>query len=413
MAGAKGRGNLVAGLDIGTSKIAAMIGEVGENGRIALLGVGTNVSRGLKRGVVIDVESTVASIRNVVVEAETMAGRTIRSVCVGIAGAHIAGRCSLGVAAIRDGEVAPRDMARANEAARAVPVGADRRVLHTLPQTYIVDERDRTHDPLGMSGVRLESRVYIVTGAMNAFQNIVNCVHRSGLEVDDIVLEQLASSQSVLTDDEKDSGVCLVDIGGGTTDMAIFCNGVVRHVAVIPIAGAQVTSDIALGLRTSISHAEEIKLRYGCARVEDTSAHETIEVPVLGDRPPRRCPRRDLAEVIGPRCQELLELVREQIRAVNLEGSLPAGIVLTGGSARLEGLLRMAEDVFGMPVRLGCPDAVTGLEDRLASPVYATAAGLLMFASPEAAHHPGGVRLRPPRRLFGRMREWVHSGQYQ
>ena len=399
--------SLIAGLDIGTTKVVALVGEVPDGGKVELLGIGSHSSNGLKRGVVVDIESTIDSIRHAVEEAEMMAGQPVRSVYVGIAGAHVRSLNSHGIVAIREGEVSSGDIERVIDAARAVPIPADQKVLHILPQEFLVDDQDGIREPIGMSGVRLESKVHIVTGAASASQNVVKCVHRCGLEVDDVVLEQLASSQAVLMDDEKDLGVCLVDIGGGTTDVALFSGGAIRHTAVIPIAGAQVTNDIALALRTPIPHAEEIKIQYGCARAYNTTEDETIQVPALGDRPPRRLPRRALAEVVEPRCEELLGLVRDQIRRAGLEG-VAGGVVLTGGSARLEGLIEMAEEVFEMPVRLGHPSSVSGLGDVIRNPVYATAVGLLTLD--HAAHgHRAGAETNGLRGAFGRMRGWFQG----
>ena len=401
------RKSLIAGLDIGTSKVVALVGDVSESGEVQLLGIGSDQSRGLKRGVVVDIENTVKCIRHAVEEAEVMAGQPIRSVYVGVAGGHIRSLNSQGIVAIRDGEVSTGDIERVIDAARAVPISADQKVLHILPQEFIVDDQDGIREPVGMSGVRLEAQVHIVTGAASASQNIIKCVHRCGLDVDDIVLEQLASSQAVLMDDEKDLGVCLVDIGGGTTDIALFGGGAIRHTAVIPIAGAQVTNDIALALRTPIPHAEEIKIQYGCARAGFTSEDETIQVPALGDRPSRRLPRRALAEVVEPRCEELLGLVRDHIRGTGL-GEVAGGVVLTGGSARMEGLVEMAEELFDMPVRLGHPNSVTGIGDVIRNPVYATAVGLLTMDHESHNHRPD-PETNGLRRIVGRMRGWIHG----
>lgn len=402
-----GKKNLIAGLDIGTSKIVALVGDMSDSGKIELLGIGSHSSRGLKRGVVVDIENTIESIRHAVEEAEVMAGQPIRSVYVGLAGGHIRSLNSHGIVAIRNGEVSADDMERVIDAARAVPIPADQKVLHILPQEFVVDDQDGIREPIGMSGVRLESKVHIVTGAASASQNIVKCVHRCGLDVEDIVLEQLASSQAVLMDDEKELGVCLVDIGGGTTGIALFGGGAIRHTAVIPIAGAQVTNDIALALRTPIPHAEEIKIQYGCARAKYTTDDETIQVPALGDRPPRRLARKALAEVVEPRCEELLRLVRDQIRRSGLEG-VAGGVVLTGGSARMEGLVEMGEEVFEMPVRLGHPNSVSGLGDVIRNPVYATAVGLLTLDH-ESYRHRASAETNGLRGAFGRMRGWIQG----
>ncbi len=401
--------NFIAGLDVGTSKVVALIGEVVDGGKVELLGIGTQASRGMKRGVVVDIENTIESIRRAVEEAEVMAGQPIRSVFVGVAGSHVQSLNSHGIVAIRDREVSAGDVERAIDAARAVALPADQQVLHVLPQEFIVDSQDGIREPVGMSGVRLETRVHIVTGAVSASRNVVKCVHRCGLDVDDLVLEQLASSQAVLEDDEKDLGVCLVDIGGGTTDIALFGGGAIRHSAVIPIAGDQVTNDIALALRTPIPHAEEIKIRYGCARAHLTGDDETIEVPALGDRPPRRLARRALAEVVEPRCEELLRLVRDEIRRSGLADTVAGGVVLTGGSARIEGLVELAEELFDMPVRIGHPNSVSGLGDVIRNPVYATVVGLLTFDREALRHRTGGAERNGLRRALGRVRGWIQG----
>lgn len=400
--------SLIAGLDIGTSKVVALVGETSEDGKVDLLGIGSHSSQGLKRGVVVDIENTIESIRSAVEEAEVMAGQSIRSVYVGLAGGHVRSLNSHGIVAIRDGEVSPGDIERVIDAARAVPIPADQKVLHILPQEFIVDDQDGIREPIGMSGVRLESLVHIVTGAVSASQNVVKCVHRCGLDVDEVVLQQLASSQAVLTDDEKNLGVGLIDIGGGTTDLALFGGGAVRHTAVIPIAGAQVTNDIALALRTPIPHAEEIKIQYGCARAADTADDETIQVPALGDRPPRRLPRKALAEVVEPRCRELLGVVRDHVRRTGFEG-VAGGLVLTGGGARMEGLVEMAEEVLDMPVRLGLPNSVTGLGDVIRNPVYATAVGLLTLDHEAHGGHRANVETNGLRGALGRVRGWIQG----
>ena len=347
--------NLLVGLDIGTSKVVAIVGEVMADGTIEVVGIGSHPSRGLKKGVVVNIESTVHSIQRAVEEAELMAGCQIHSVYAGIAGSHIRSLNSHGIVAIKDKEVLPGDVERVIDAARAVAIPADQKILHILPQEFLIDNQEGIREPVGMSGVRLEAKVHMVTGAVSAAQNIIKCVRRCGLEVDDIILEQLASSYSVLTEDEKDLGVCLVDIGGGTTDIAVFTEGSIRHTAVIPIAGDQVTNDIAVALRTPTQFAEEIKIKYACALTQMASADENIEVPSVGDRPPRRLARHTLAEVVEPRYEELLSLVQAELRRSGFEDLVAAGIVLTGGSSKIEGLVELAEEVFHMPVRLGVP----------------------------------------------------------
>ena len=371
--------NLLVGLDLGTSKVVAIVGEVMADGTIEVVGIGSHPSRGLKKGVVVNIESTVHSIQRAVEEAELMAGCQIHSVYAGIAGSHIRSLNSHGIVAIKDKEVLPGDVERVIDAARAVAIPADQKILHILPQEFLIDNQEGSREPVGMSGVRLEAKVHMVTGAVSAAQNIIKCVRRCGLEVDDIILEQLASSYSVLTEDEKDLGVCLVDIGGGTTDIAVFTEGSIRHTAVIPIAGDQVTNDIAVALRTPTQFAEEIKIKYACALTQMASADENIEVPSVGDRPPRRLARHTLAEVVEPRYEELLSLVQAELRRSGFEDLVAAGIVLTGGSSKIEGLVELAEEVFHMPVRLGVPQYVTGLVDVVRNPIFATGVGLLLF----------------------------------
>jgi cell division protein FtsA len=361
-------GKMIVGLDIGTSKVVALVGEVTADGQLEIVGIGTHPSRGLKKGVVVNIESTVASIQRAVEEAQLMAGCRIHSAFVGVAGNHIRSLNSHGIVAIRDREVSPADIERVLDAAQAVAIPADQRVLHTLAR-----------EPLGMSGVRLEAKVHVVTCAVNASQNIEKCVRRCGLEVDDIILEQLASAYSVLTEDEKELGVCLVDIGGGTTDIAIFTEGAIRHTAVIPIAGDQVTNDIAMALRTPTQYAEEIKIRYACALAKLAGAGETIKVPSVGDRPPRDLSRQSLAEVVEPRYDELFTLIQAELRRSGYEDLIPAGIVMTGGTAKMEGAVELAEEIFHMPVRLGVPHSVKGMADVVRNPIYSTGVGLLLY----------------------------------
>ena len=377
---------LIVGLDIGTSKILAIVGEVSPTGEIEVIGVGHHPSRGLKKGVVVNIESTVQSIQRAVEEAELMAGCQIHSVYAGIAGSHINSFNSHGIVAIKDKEVEVNDVDRVIEAARALAIPADQKILHVIPQEFIIDKQEGIREPVGMSGVRLEAKVHIVTGAVSAAQNIIKCVRRCGLEVDDIILEQIASSLSVLTEDEKELGVSLVDIGGGTTDISVFTDGAVRHTAVIPIAGDQVTNDIAVALRTPTQHAEEIKKKYGCALTQLAGSNESIEVPSVGDRPSRQLSRQTLTEVIEPRMEELFGLVQAELRRSGFEDVIGSGIVLTGGSSKLEGMIELAEEVFHMPVRLGLPQFIGGLTSVVENPIYATGVGLVMFG----ARHQGG-----------------------
>lgn len=399
---------LIVGLDIGTSKIVAMVGELKPEGGIEIIGIGSNPSHGLKKGVVVNIESTVQSIQRAVEEAELMAGCQIHSVLAGIAGSHVRSLNSHGVVAIRDKEVTSSDVERVIDAARAVNIPSDQRILHILPQEFVIDGQDGIREPIGMSGVRLEAKVHMVTGAVSAADNIIKCVQRCGLQVDDIILEQLASSHATLTDDEKDLGVALVDIGGGTTDIAVFTGGSIRHTAVIPIAGDQVTNDIAVALRTPTHYAEEIKIKYACALPQLANPDETIEVPSVGERPPRRLARQTLAEVVEPRYEELFRLVQAELRRSGFEDMVAAGIVLTGGSSKMEGAIELAEEVFHMPVRLGYPQHVSGLLDVVRNPIHATGVGLLLFGAQNTV--PGGKRLRGKRGgmkdTFARMKSW-------
>ncbi len=399
--------NLIVGLDIGTSKVVAIVAEFGVEGNMEIIGIGSHPSRGLKKGVVVNIESTVQSIQRAIEEAELMAGCQIHSVYAGIAGSHIRSLNSHGIVAIRDSEVTQGDVERVIDAARAVAIPADQKILHILPQEFVIDKQEGIREPVGMSGVRLEAKVHMVTGAVSAAQNIVKCVRRCGLEVDDIILEQLASSYSVLTEDEKELGVCLVDIGGGTTDIAVFTDGAIRHTAVIPIAGDQVTNDIAVALRTPTQHAEDIKIKYACALRQLASPDETIEVPSVGDRPPRRLARQTLAEVVEPRYEELLTLIQAELRRSGFEDLIAAGLVMTGGSSKMEGVVELAEEVFHMPVRLGVPQHVTGLVDVVRNPIHATGVGLLLFGS-QGGYTKGGDVVAPgnSKGVWDRMKSW-------
>lgn len=372
---------LIVGLDIGTSKVLAIVGELTATGEVEIIGVGHHPSRGMKKGVVVNIESTVQSIQRAVEEAELMAGCQIHSVYAGIAGSHISSFNSHGIVAIKDKEVGPEDVERVIEAARALAIPADQKVLHILPQEFIIDKQEGIREPIGMSGVRLEAKVHIVTGAVSAAQNIIKCVRRCGLEVDDIILEQLASSISTLTEDEKELGVCLVDIGGGTTDISVFTEGAIRHTAVIPIAGDQVTNDIAVALRTPTQYAEDIKKKYGCALTQLAHRDETIEVPSVGDRPPRKLSRQTLAEVIEPRIEELYSLIQTELRRSGFEDVVGSGLVITGGSAKMEGMVDLAEEVFHMPVRLGMPQYIGGLKGVVQNPIFATGVGLVLYGA--------------------------------
>ncbi|MFI4905283.1 MAG: cell division protein FtsA [Steroidobacteraceae bacterium] len=399
--------DVIVGLDIGTSKVVALVGEITPDGAIEVIGLGSQPSRGLKKGVVVNIESTVQSIQRAVEEAELMADCEINAVYAGIAGSHVRSLNSHGVVAIRDREVTHGDVEHVIDAAKAVAIPADQRILHVLPQEFVIDGQEGIRDPIGMSGVRLEAKVHIVTGADSAAQNIIKCVQRCGLVVEDVVLEQLASSYAVLTDDEKELGVCLVDVGGGTTDIAVFGNGAIRHTAVIPIAGDQVTNDIAVSMRTPTQYAEDIKIRYACALSQLANPDESIEVPSVGDRPARRLARQTLAEIVEPRYEELFNLIREELRRSGFEEAIAAGIVLTGGSARMEGAIELAEEIFHVPVRLGMPGHVKGLGDVVRNPIYSTGVGLLLYARENSAPASGAAALGGNvAGVFDRMKSW-------
>lgn len=405
---AQKKGDLIVGLDIGTTKICCLVGEVTPEG-IDVIGIGTQPSRGLRKGVVINIDATVASIRRAVEEAELMAGCEISSVYAGIAGGHIRGFNSQGVVAVKDKEVRAGDVARVIDAARAINIPQDREILHVLPQEFIIDEQDGIREPLGMSGVRLEAKVHVVTAAASSAQNIVKCCARTGLTVADIVLEPLASAEAVLADEEKELGVALVDIGGGTTDVAIFANGAIQHTCVIPLGGNHLTNDIAVGLRTPMQEAERIKVKYGSAQGALLDREETIEVPSVGGRAPRILARRVLSEIIEPRIEELFQLVQREIQKAGQEDLLASGIVLTGGTTLLHGIPELAEEVLGLPVRRGLPRGIGGLVDVVKSPQHATAVGLLHFGAkrgkgPQAWAQPGeGASVRE--RFLGWFRE--------
>ena len=372
--------NLIVGLDIGTSKVACIVAETND-GQLEIIGLGSAPSKGMKKGMVVNIESTTDSIRRAVEEAELMAGCRIQAVHCGISGAHVRSLNSHGIVAVRNKEVSESDIERVIDAACAVAIPADQKILHVLPQEFAVDDNEGIQEPVGMSGVRLEAKVHIVTGAVTSAHNIQKCVARCGLEVSKLSLEQLASSYAVLTDDEKDLGVALVDIGGGTSDIAVFVNGSIRHTAVIPIAGDQVTNDIAVALRTPTQHAEQIKIRYGCAMPEQIVEDDAIDVPSVGERPPRRLSRYTLSEVIKPRYEELFMLIHKELVRSGFEDLLAGGVVLTGGSAKMEGLTELAEEVFHMSVRLGTPQRIRGLSDVVRNPIHATGVGLLEFGN--------------------------------
>ncbi len=398
---------LVVGLDIGTTKICTVVGEMGD-GQCDIIGLGTHPSKGLRKGVVVNIESTVQSIKKAVEEAELMAGCHISSVYAGIAGGHIKGINSHGVIAVKNREIGPSDVKRVIDAASAVAIPMDREVIHIIPQEFIVDDQDGIKDPVGMSGVRLEGRVHIVTGAITSAQNIIKCANRAGLDVDDIVLEQLGSSEAVLTPEEKDLGVAIIDIGGGTTDLVVFCNGSIKHTAVISLAGNHVTSDISMGLRTPMEEAEKIKIRYGCALTSLVRKDETIEVPSVGGRSPRVLSRQTLAEIVEPRVEEILTLVHNEVLRMGYGNLIASGVILTGGSVIMEGTPELAEQIFNVPVRRGNPIGIGGLVDLVNSPIYATGVGLVLYGS----HNKAQSRFKVGEgnifsKVTRRMKEWI------
>ncbi|ABK43269.1 cell division protein FtsA [Magnetococcus marinus MC-1] len=401
--------NLIIGLDIGTTKICCIVADVQPDGRLDIIGLGTHPSRGLRKGVVIDIDSTVESIRMAVEEAEMMAGVEIRMVYAGIAGAHIASNNSEGVVATKDNEVHASDIQRVLDAARAQSIPMDREILHVIPQEFVLDAQEGIKDPLGMAGVRLEARVHLVTGAVASAQNIVKCANRCGLDVGDIILEQLASAEACLTEDEKELGCCLLDIGGGTTDIAIYAEGHIKHTAVLAIGGDHMTNDIAVGLRTPTREAEQLKRKFGCALSALVGPDETIEVPSIGERPPRSLGRHILAEIIEPRVEELFTLVQREIVRSGFDEQIAAGIVLTGGAANTEGIVDLAEEIFNKPVRRGLPQGVGGLTDVIANASYATATGLVLYANrygQESTMRYNQDDVGGSRSMVSRMRSW-------
>ena len=401
--------NIIVGLDVGTTKICAVVGEVVEGNKIDIIGIGTSPSKGLRKGVVTNIESTVESIKKAVEEAELMAGVEINSVYAGIAGGHIKSFNSRGVIAIKNKEVTHADINRVIDAARAVAIPLDREVLHVIPQEFIIDEQDGIKEPLGMSGVRLEAEVHIVTGAVTSAQNIIKSVNRAGLHVIDIILQPLASSEAVLTSDEKELGVAVVDIGGGTTDIATFVNGSLWHTAVLGIGGNHLTNDVAVGLRTPASEAEKIKVKYGCALTSMVKEDETIEVPSVGGRPPRVVSRQVLSEIIEPRAEEIFSLVQRELKKTGYEELVASGAVITGGASIMEGMTEVAERIMDMPVRRGMPSNIGGLVDMVSNPMFATGVGLILYAVKD--HEKKEVKKFADKasfnNVFSKMKGWV------
>lgn len=406
----KSERNIITGLDIGTSKVVALVGEVTPEGSIELIGMGRHPSRGLKRGVVVDIEATVNSIQRAVQEAELMANCEVRSVYTGIAGSHIRSLNSHGIVAIRDNEVSQADVDRVIDAAKAVAIPADQKILHILPQEFMIDSQGSIREPIGMAGVRLEARVHLVTGSVSAAQNIAKCVRRCGLEVNDIILEQLASSHAILTDDEKELGVCLVDIGGGTTDIAVFYEGAIQFTAVIPIAGDQVTNDIAMALRTPSKSAEIIKVNHGCALSELVNDEQMIDVSSVSDRTGRKISTKALSDVVSARYEELFTLIRNELNRSGFEDLIAAGIVMTGGASNVKGAIELAELCFEMPVRHGSPQAMNGLADVIENPALATSVGLLLHGFQqqyEGTYHV--PTLNDANGVWTRMKKWFNG----
>ncbi len=402
--------DLIVGLDIGTTKICAIVAERREE-RVDIVGIGTHPSRGLRKGVVVDIDATVTSIKHAVEEAELMADCEITSVYAGIAGGHIRAFNSHGVVAVKDDEVSENDVKRVIDAAKAVAIPMDREVIHVIPQDFIIDDQDGIREPLGMSGVRLEAKIHIVTAAVTSAQNIVKCANKAGLNVIDIVLEPLASSEAVLAHDERDLGVCLIDIGGGTTDIAVFADGSIKHTSVLGLGGYHVSNDIAVGLRTPFEEAERIKKRFGVAAARYLGSDDVISVPSVGGRRPREVSRKILCEIIEPRMEEIFCLARGEIAKAGLEERIPSGVVLTGGCSALEGAPELAEEIFEAPVRLGTPMHIGGLQDVVRSPMYATGVGLVLFGE-SRGRVQSRFRIRDGsifRRVKQRMREWFYG----
>jgi cell division protein FtsA len=404
---AKKPDNVIVGLDLGTTKVCAIVGEVKDSGQVDIIGIGISPSHGLKKGVVVNIDSTVESIKKAIHEAELMAGVDINAVYVGISGGHIKGINSRGVAAIKNREVGSADVARAIDGARAVNIPMDQQILHVLPQDFIIDDQDGIKDPHGMSGTRLDVKVHIITGAVTAIQNIVKSCSRAGLHVNDLVLQPLASSRAVLTPEEQELGVVVVDIGGGTTDIAFFLEGSLWHTEVLPIGGNHLTNDIAIGLRTPASEAEKIKIKYGCALSSLVKHEETLDVPSVGGRPSRLLSRQILCEIIEPRVEELFGMVQQRLKKTGFEDMFASGVVLTGGTALMEGVQDAAERYLGLPIRRGTPRNIGGLMDVVNSPIYATGVGLVLYGAENQQQAPRKFRSAGS---LGRIWKWL--GEY-
>ena len=401
--------DIIVGLDIGTTKICAVVGEA-SGGDINIIGIGTHPSIGLRKGVVVNIESTVDSIKKAVEEAELMAGCEISSVYAGIAGGHITGFNSRGIVAIKGSEITENDVQRVIDAARAVAIPMDREVIHVLPQEFIVDDEAGIQNPVGMAGVRLEAKIHIVTGAVTSAHNIVKCANRSGLDVCDIVLESLASGEAVLTEEEKQLGTALLDLGGGTTDLAIFSGENIKHTFVLALGGNNLTNDIAVGLRAPQAEAEKIKKKYGSCLSRNISEDESIEVPGMGGREARKLPRQILGEILEPRMEEIFELTYREIYRAGMENIIPSGVVLTGGTALLDGVADVAESVFNLPCRLGKPQGIKGLVDVVNNPMYATGVGLVLYGARNQDEKKFRIRDNNIfNRVMTRMKKWFHD----
>lgn len=402
----QGQGEIIVGLDVGTTKICAVVGEMSDND-INVIGIGTHPSIGLRKGVVVDIESTVESIKKAVEEAELMAGCEISSVYAGIAGGHITGFNSRGIVAIKGPEVTQADVDRVIDAARAVAIPMDREVIHALPQEFIVDEQDGIQNPMGMAGVRLEAKIHIVTGAVASAHNIIKCANRSGLDVCDIVLESLASGEAVLTREERELGTALLDLGGGTTDLAIFSGKNIKHTFVLSLGGNNLTNDIAVGLRAPLGEAEKIKIKYGTCLSANISNEEMLEVPGMGGREPRKLPRQILGEILEPRMEEIFTLINREIYRAGMENAITSGVVVTGGSALLDGVAEIGESIFNLPTRLGKPLGIGGLTDVVNNPMYATGVGLVLYGARNRADNKFRIRdVNIFNRIMTRMKKW-------
>ncbi|MFO7784046.1 MAG: cell division protein FtsA [Thermodesulfobacteriota bacterium] len=400
-------GDIIVGLDIGTTKICAVVGEL-KPGEIEIIGIGTHPSEGLRKGVVINIENTVQSIKEAIEEAETMAGCEISSVYAGIAGGHIKGFNSHGVIPLKEREVTRKDVERVIEAASAVAIPMDREVIHVLTQEFIVDDQDGIMDPLGMSGVRLEAKIHIVTGAVTSAQNIIKCANKAGLDVADIVLQSLASSESVLSDEERNLGAALIDFGGGTTDLAVFSRGSIKHSSVLALGGDNLTYDLSIGVRTSRVDAEKVKMKYGCALCSMIGDDETVEIPGVGGRKPRVLARKILGEILEPRVEEIFTLIQNELVRSGFADSINSGVVVTGGSAELSGIAEMAEAVFKAPSRIGYPRRIKGLVEVVNKPMYATAVGLVLYGA-KRRREGKKFRIRDTNifgRVMDRMKRW-------